>query len=160
MVGAADGERKRVGGILGLGENGEAEQRLDHLLHLEFTRLPFSDNGELRFFRSILVDGNIRTRGGKEGHPLGHAELDGALGVFQDELRFDGDRPRFMERDQCLERFEEDFIADFKRKIGRRPDAAEIDRFCRNADQPIAGNAGPWIDAENELCHAQKVTDF
>lgn len=107
----ADGERQRVGRIFRLGKLGQAEERLNHFLHLPFAGAAAADDGEFCAERRILDHGDAFSRGCENRHALGHAQFDRALHIFQYELRFDGKRVGLMPFDEDFEAVEDDAVA-------------------------------------------------
>ncbi len=105
--------------------------------------------------------GDSEARRGQEHHSLGHAELDGALGIFEDKLGLNGDRRGGKSGKQCFNPLVQDPVPLGQRQIGRRANAAVIHRlYARavDANQAVAGHTGAGIDAENGG-HAANVSE-
>jgi hypothetical protein len=91
-MGAADSQCKSVCSIFGFRGVGKAQERLNHFLNLGLARSAIADDSHFGLFRGVFVDGDVAAGCGEDHHPLSHAELDSALGVFQNKLRLDGNR--------------------------------------------------------------------
>lgn len=87
----ADGERESVCGIFWFGWGGQAEEGLDHLLHLPFARPSTAGDRELGPGGWVFEDWDRAAGCGEDRHPFRHAEFQCALRIFEDELRFDGE---------------------------------------------------------------------
>jgi hypothetical protein len=118
-------------------------------LHLEFAGIAVADDGEFGLFRSKFIEGNRFARSGEVDHSFGHAEFDGALRIFENELGFNGNCGGLKTVDQRFDAFKENLVAVLQIELGGRFDASEIDRLSVFVDQAIACDASAWIDAEN-----------
>lgn len=154
MVGAANRKGQRIGSIFRFGQLWQSQQRLNHPLHLLFARLTFADDRLLCFLWSILENGNFPPRCSEQNHPFRHAEFQRALHIFHHKLRLDGDRFWLKFFDQLFHTIEDDLVSFLKSQIGRRADAAEIERHTlmrRVLDDAVASDPRARVYAKDNF---------
>ena len=110
MVGTADGQRERIGCIFRFWWMGKAQERLNHFLNLEFACPAMPYDGEFGLFGGEFVDRDRFAGSGEVDHPFGHAEFDGALDIFKDELGLDGYGDGLEPFDERLDAVKKDFV--------------------------------------------------
>jgi len=148
----ADGESQGVCSVFG-GKVWQTQLHGERLLHLGFARRAVTDDGELGLFGVVVLDGDVLASSGEEHHASGHAELDGALGVFEDKLGLDGNTFGIEAGDQRFDRIKQNAVALLQRQVRGRADAAEVEGLDVRAldlDEAVAGDPGAGIDAEND----------
>ena len=87
----ADRHGQRIGGVVRRRRLGEAEQQLDHLLHLVLLGAAVADDGALHLGGRVLDDGAAGLDGGEHGHAAGVPQLQRAAGVDGVKQVLDGD---------------------------------------------------------------------
>lgn len=84
MMGVGEGDRKRVGGIVG-GEHGLGHEHRHHQPDLLLLRVPGSDDGLLDGVRGVFGDRQPGPGGDQQRHPAGLPELQRGARVLVDE---------------------------------------------------------------------------
>jgi hypothetical protein len=123
----ANGKGEGIGSIFRLWQHGKFEQKLNHPLHLSFASAAVSYNGKLCFFGSVFDNRNAAPSCCKDHYAARHAEFDGALHIFVDELRFHGNSMRGMKIKECLYTIKEEKIPRWQLQIWRGADAPKVD---------------------------------
>lgn len=161
MVGAADGQGEGIGGVFGFRWVWKAQKRLNHFLNLEFAGASVADDSEFGLFRGKFIDRDRFAGGGEVDHPLRHAEFDGALGIFQHELGFDGNGGGLILLDQRFDAVKKNFIPFGEDQFGRGADASKVERLAVHIDHAIASDARARVNPENYffICHRTVLND-
>ena len=91
----AQGDGHRVGGVVRLGDGGEAQQLAGHLHDLALFGLSIAGHGLLDLGGAVLKNGDSLLLGGQEDHPsgLGHTDTGGHVLVEKELLHRHGVRP-------------------------------------------------------------------
>ena len=106
----AEGESQGFCGVFGR-KLWQTQLHGERLLYLDFASRAVTDHGELGLFGIVVLDGNVFSCSGEKHHASGHAELDGTLGIFEDELGLDGDTFGTKSGDQSFDSIKQNAIA-------------------------------------------------
>ena len=98
-----DGDRERIGRIERRGRLGEAEEQLDHRLHLPFLGASVSHHRLFHFGRRVFHDGHAGFDSGQHRDAAGVAQLQRAAGVDGVKQILDGHDVGTMAREQGAE---------------------------------------------------------
>src|SRR6516162_6180147 len=175
VVGVADGDGKRVGGI-GARQQCRRQEALHHHLHLRLFRVADAHHRLLDEVGGVFEDGDAARRRREQHHAAGDAELQGGGWVLVDEGLLDSGRigPKFVEHavelaeelDQALgERHAggrvDDTVGDVDETIAMRLDHAPTGVAQARIESDKAHDAGPalWRRRDQALTRAMTSSD-
>src|SRR5882672_6118621 len=150
MVGVADGDRQRIGGIGGL-QQAARQQATHHHLDLRLLGMAGADDRLLDQVGGIFGDREPGQRRHQQRHAACEAELQRGRSVLIDEGLFDRGLLRLVVRDHLGER-----VVEFHQPLGHRAVGGRMDRAVGDVaearaihiDHAPAGVAQPRIETE------------
>lgn len=159
MVQMADRDGDRVCRVVRRRRLLEAEQQLDHLLHLVLVRAAIADDRPLDLRRRVLDHWNAGLHGGEHRHAARMSELQGGSGVDRVEDVLDRDAVRPVLREEPS-----DADVNGVESLGEAGARRDADSSARDELMPLpvgmhaaeAGALGTGIDPEN--LHAREAS--
>src|SRR5665647_620052 len=151
-VQVADGDGQRVGGVVGRGHLGEAEEQLHHLLHLVFLGAAVADNGALDLRRGVLRAGVTGLDGREQCHAARVPELERATDVRRVEDALNRHALWTVFGQECGELLVDPEQLCRKAEARRRDDSAAGDEPMAAAIRlhaSVAGTFGAGVDPEH-----------